>query len=134
MTAKLDKPLYHGTSKVSALYIVGGDSLHAPVYLTENKQRAIHYAKAATAYLEYKAKEIGKELWADGYAVLTFTSLPNEDYLTVDDYNLDAEPHQWKYNKPIRGLQHFTVEYEPLVATEDVKMSLVCFAIGMWQR
>ena len=131
---ELEKPLYHGTSKVSAIMIVGGYALRAPVYLTEDKKSAIHYAQCATAYLEHHAKGNGTKLWAQGYAVLTFASLPNKDYLVKDDYNEDAEPGQWKYLRPIRGLRHFTVDYEPFVYNEREHLHLVSFAIGMWKR
>lgn len=132
---KLDKPLYHGTSKVSAIMIVGGCGFNAPLYLTEDKRYAEHYAKAATAYLESMAKEKGLKLIADGYAIFTFHSLPNTDYLKVDDYNLeaDSEKGQWKYRKNIRGLQHFTVEYHPLQVDDHEHLRLQCFAIGMWR-
>lgn len=131
---KLDKPLYHGTSKASAIMIVGGDGFNSPVYLTEDKKKAEHYARAATAYLEDHARKNGNKLIADGYAIFTLDSVPNEDYLVVDDYNLDAEQGQWKYLKGIRGLQHFTVEYRSLEAGEEEHLRLRCFAIGMWQR
>jgi len=55
---KLDKPLYHGTSNAASIFIVGGYGLKAPVYLTSDKDRAIHYAKAATAYLERMLKRM----------------------------------------------------------------------------
>lgn len=129
---KLEKPLYHGTSKASAIMIIGGDGLKVPVYLTEDKKRAEHYAKAATAYLEGHAKKNGNKLIADGYAVFTFRSIPNKGELVIDDYNLEAETGQWIYQKSIRGLQHFTVEYHPLNVDEDEHMRLQCFAIGMW--
>ena len=131
---KLEKPLYHGTSKASALCVVGGDAFNAPLYLTEHKESAIHYAKCATAYLEYTAQRDGKVLWADGYAVLTFTSLPNKDYLVKDDYNQDAEPDQFKYLRPIRGLRHFTVDYQPFAYNEREHLHLVTFCIGMWRK
>jgi len=131
---KLDKPLYHGTSKASAIMIVGGYGFTAPVYLTDDKRRAEHYAKAATAYLEKHASKNGNKLIADGYAIFTFRSVPDKDCLIVDDYNLTAENGQWKYLKSIRGLQHFTAEYHPLEVSEEEYMSLQCFAIGMWSR
>ena len=133
MDKQLDKPLYHGTSKAAAIMIVGGCGLNSPVHLTEDKKAAIHYAKSATAYLEKVANDEGTKLIADGYAVFTFNSLPNKDYLVIDDYNTDAEPNQWKYLKAIRGLRHFTVEYHPLEVNDDEHLRLQCFAIGMWR-
>jgi len=130
---KLNKPLYHGTSKASAIMIVGGDGFNQPVCLTEDKKQAEHYAKAATAELEKLCQDEGGTLIAEGYAIFTFTSTPNKDYLVVDDYNLDAEPGQWKYLKGIRGLQHFTVEYHPLEVDDDEHLRLQCFTIGMWR-
>ncbi|GAI77498.1 unnamed protein product, partial [marine sediment metagenome] len=65
---KLDKPLYHGTSKASAIYIVGGYGFNPPIHLIENRDKAIHYARAATAYLEGFVKDEGKKLIADGCA------------------------------------------------------------------
>ena len=131
---KLDKPLYHGTSNAASILIVGGHGFKAPVYLTADKEIAIHYAKAATAYLERHAKDEGCKPIADGYALFTFTSLPDIDDLQPDDYNSDAEPDQFIYRKPIRGLQHYTVERYPLEADDNEKMRLTCFAIGMWSR
>lgn len=131
---KLDKPLYHGTSKASAIMIIGGDGFNQPIYLTEDKKRAEHYAKAATAYLETLAKDEGSKPIADGYAIFTFRSIPNEDYLIIDDYNLDEEQRQWKYLKGIKGLQHFTVEYHSLQVSKEEHLRLRCFAIGMWRR
>ena len=131
---KLNKPLYHGTSKASAIMIVGGDGLNPPVYLTEDKKRAEHYAKAATAYLEKHAKAEGHKLIAEGYAVFTFTSVPDKDHLVVDEYNLEAEKGQWEYQKRIRGLRHFTIEYHPLQVSDDEHLRLQCFAIGMWSK
>lgn len=131
---KLAKPLYHGTSKASAIMIVGGYGLNAPVHLTEDKRRAEHYAKAATAYLEKVCKEEGNKPIADGYAVFTFTSVPDKEHLVVDDYNLEAEPSQWKYLKSIRGLRHFTAEYHLLEVSREEHLRLQCFAIGMWSR
>ncbi len=50
---KLSKPLYHGTSAHSAIMIyASGTGLKAPVYLTESKKDAEHYAKAAPAMYE----------------------------------------------------------------------------------
>jgi len=134
MTAhKLEKPLYHGTSKASAIFIIGGFGFNAPVYLTENKEEAIHYAKAATAYLERLARDEGSKPIAEGYALFTFQSVPDKSSLTPDDYSPD-EPNQWKYLKPIRGLQHFVVEYYPFIVSEEEHLRLQCFAIGMWRR
>lgn len=131
---KLDKPLYHGTSKASAIMIVGGYPFNAPIYLTEKKEAAIHYAKAATPYLENLAQEEGSYPIADGYALFTFHSVPDKTLLVKDDYNLDAEPDQWKYTKPIRGLAHFSIEYHPLEVSKEEHMRLLCFAIGMWRK
>lgn len=132
---KLDKPLYHGTSKASAIFIIAGDGFKAPVHLTEDKERAIHYARAATAYLENYAKEENIQLIANGCALFTFNSVPNKSLLVLDNYNPTAEPGQWKYLKPIRGLEHFTIEYSPLVVTNDEEhLRLRCFAIGMWRE
>lgn len=130
---KLDTPLYHGTSNAASILIVGGEGFKGPVYLTADKERAIHYAKAATAYLEKLVKDSGGRLFADGYAVFTFTSLPDKDGLCPDDWS-PGEPDQFVYHKPIRGLRHFTVERYPLEADDDEKLRLSCFAIGMWQR
>lgn len=131
---KLDAPLYHGTSKAAAIYIVGGYGFNAPIHLTADKKRAEHYAKAATAYLEKLCNEKGTKPIADGYAIFTFRSVPDKDDLVVDDYNLIAEPDQYKYLKPIRGLAHFTAEYHPLKVSNETHLSLQCFAIGMWSR
>lgn len=130
---KLTKPLYHGTSNAASIFIVGGYGFKAPVYLTTNKERAIHYAKAATAYLEKHAEDEGAKLIADGYAVFTFNSLPNANELRPDDYSPN-EPDQFVYRQSIRSLQHYTVERYPLEADENEKMRLTCFAIGMWRR
>ena len=129
---KLEKPLYHGTSRASAIMVVGGNGLNAPVYLTEDKKRSVHYAKAATAYLENHAKKNGHKLIAGGYAIFTLTSVPDKDRLMIDDYNLEAEAGQWKYLKSILGLRHFTVEYHPLDVSNEEHLRLQCFAIGMW--
>ena len=132
---RLEKPLYHGTSKAAAIYIIGGYGLNAPVYLTEDKAQAIHYARAATAYVEQMTKDEGCSLIAEGCALFTFRSIPDKNKLVLDDYNPDAEPNQWKYQAPIKGLQHFLVEYCPLiVADEFERLRLRCFAIGMWRR
>lgn len=131
---RLHKPLYHGTSNAASIMIVGGFGLKAPVYLTSDKCRAEHYAKAATAYLEKHAGDNGNKLIAEGYAIFTFHSIPNENELIIDDYNLEAEQGQWKYLKDIRGLQHFTIERYPLEADEAEHLRLQCFAIGMWSR
>lgn len=131
---KLDKPLYHGTSKASAILALGIDGFNAPIYLTEDKREAQHYAKAATAYLEKIAREEGSTLIAEGCAVVTFNSVPDKDQLIVDDYNLEAEPGQWKYLKRIRGLQHFHIDYFSLETSEEEHLRLVCFAIGMWRN
>lgn len=132
---KLEKPLYHGTSKAAAIFIIGGNGFNAPIHLTEDKDRAIHYARAATAYLERLVKDEGGKLIADGCALFTFNSVPDKNMLVHDDYNPTAEPNQWKYLKPIRGLQHFTVEYYPLIISDDEEhLRLQCFAIGMWRK
>ena len=132
---KLDKPLYHGTSKASAIFIISGDGFNAPIHLTEDKERAIHYARAATAYLENLVKEENRQIIANGCALFTFHSVPDKSMLVLDDYNLTAEPNQWKYLKPIKGLRHFTVEYNPLIVSgEEEDLRLRCFAIGMWRR
>ena len=131
--SKLDKPLYHGTSSAASIMIVGGYGFKAPVYLTADKRAALHYAKAATAYLEKIAEEEGSELIADGYALFTFHSLPNSEELIPDDYSPN-EPNQFVYRKPIRGLRHFWVERFPLEVEPDERLRLVCFAIGMWSK
>jgi hypothetical protein len=131
---KLDKLLYHGTSNAASIFIVGGNGLNAPVHLCEDKCRAEHYAKAATAYLEDMSRKESNKPIATGYAVFTFHSLPSRDYLIEDDYNPKAEPGQYKYTKPIKGLQHFTVERYPLEITDAERLRLYCFAIGMWKR
>jgi hypothetical protein len=131
---KLEKPLYHGTSSASSIYIVGGIGFKAPVYLCDDKSRAEHYAKAATAYVESLAKEKRIKLIADGYAIFTFHSLPNKDFLIEDGYNPEAERGQFIYTQPIRGLQHFTVERHSLEVDEDERLRLRCFAIGMWGK
>ena len=130
---KLEKPLYHGTSSASSVMIVGATGFKAPVYLTEDRRAAEHYAKAATAYLIYLCKEKDTHPITDGYSIFTFTSVPDENYLIVDDYS-DEEPGQWKYLKSIRGLRHFTVERYPFDPDEEELMRLVCFAIGMWRK
>lgn len=131
---KLDKPLYHGTSNAASIFIVGGYGFKAPVYLTANKERAIHYAKAATAYLEKICKDEGGKLIAEGYAVFAFHSLPDLKELRTDDYNSNAEPDQFIYQKPIRGLRHFAIERHNLEVDEEEHLRLECFAIGMWRR
>jgi hypothetical protein len=129
---KLEKPLYHGTSTAASLLICGSkDGFHAPIYLCESKETAIHYAKAATVFTEDFAQKRGAKLIADGYSVFTFYSIPNKDDLIVDDYNLDAEPNQYKYVKPIRGLGHYAAENFPLDVDENERLVLQCFAIGM---
>jgi len=131
---KLDKPLYHGTSKAAAIFILSY-GFNSPIHFTEDKEQAIHYARAATAYLENYVKEEGTELIADGCALFTFHSLPDKSMLVPDDYNPTAEPCQWKYLKSIKGLRHFTVEYHPLIfSDEEEHLRLRCFAIGMWRR
>lgn len=130
---KLKKPLYHGTSRASAILIIGGHGFNAPVHLTENKQAAVHYAKAAAAYLEHSAQRDSKELIASGWVVFEFRSIPNEKYLRPDDYNPSAEPNQWKYTKRIRGSQHYTTQSGDLDVTEEERLRLQCFAIGMWR-
>ena len=132
---KLERPLYHGTSGASAYHITHYLSpFDAPLYLTEHKDAAVHYAKCATAYLLREAAKAETKLLADGYALFTFTSLPNKDYLGKDDYNEDAEPDQFKYLKPVKGYSHYTVEYYPFVYNEREHLHLVTFAIGMWSR
>ncbi len=131
---KLDQPLYHGTSNAASIFIVGGNGLNAPVHLCKDKHRAEHYAKAATAFLEDISQKEGSQPIATGYAIFTFHSLPSRDYLIEDDYNPEAEPGQYKYTKPIKGLQHFTVERYPLEITDDERLRLCCFAIGMWRK
>ena len=133
-TGKLDKPLQHGTSNASSVLIVGGAGFRAPLYLTADKERAIHYAKAATAYLEKLCRDEGGKLIANGFAVFTFQSLPNMKELYPDDYNPDAEPGQFIYRKSIKGLQHFSVERFPLNVDANEHLRLQCFAIGMWSR
>lgn len=129
---KLEKPLYHGTS-AAASYRIIAEGFIAPVYLTESKETAIHYARAAAAYAEYWAEKEGEDL-PKGYAIFAFQSVPNQDALEMDDYNLAAEQGQWKYRHRIYGLQHFTVERHKLRADHEEKMRLSCFAIGMWRR
>lgn len=130
---KLNKFLYHGTSAAAAIYIYGGDGFNAPVYLTEKKNDAIHYAKAATAYLEDAAKEKGIHLIKEGYALFTFRSVPDITYLKIDDYNPGCELNQWKYLNRIKGLRHFKVEFHILDVSEGERLRLCCFAIGMWR-
>lgn len=129
---KLDRPLYHGTSAAAAIFILCY-GFKAPVHLTEDEQSAIHYAKAATAYVEHEAKEDNHKLIRDGWAVFTFYSVPNKMHLVPDDYNPQAEPGQWRYENPIRGLKHFTIQYGELNVTEEENLYLRCFAIGMWR-
>ena len=128
---KLDKPLYHGTSAASALCIAAGERLKVPVYLTENKTAAEHYGKAACAYLEHFARKNGSSVLKEGYAILTFTSVPDKNLLRIDDYN-EAERGQWTYPRPL-GLKHCSIEYHSLEADDSEKLRLCCFAIGMWQ-
>ena len=130
---KLEVPLYHGTSGAAAIYIVGGNGFNPPLYLCEDKQRALHYAKAATAYLEEHCRKAGSRPIKEGCALVTVTSVPNSTELVEDDYNKGAEPGQWKYLKRLRGLQHFSIEYFPLEANEEEHLRLQCFAIGMWR-
>lgn len=131
---KLGKPLYHGTTNAASIMIVGGYGFNTPIHLTEDEQAAFHYANAATAYLEHLAKEEGWKLIADGWAVFTFHSLPNKNFLIPDDYNPQAEPNQWIYTKSIKGLSHFTVRRGKLEVTEEEHLYLQCFAIGMWRK
>ena len=133
MTIKLNGSLYHGTSNAASILIVGDNGFKAPIYLTSDKDRAIHYAKAATAYLENHAKDNKTKLIADGYAIFTFNSLPNTGELLPDDYSPN-EPDQYIYCKPIRGLRHFSIERYPLEVSPDEHLRLQCFAIGMWAR
>lgn len=130
---KLSRPLYHGTSNAVSVMVVGGYGLNAPVYLTSDKRRAEHYAKAATAYLEETAQKNGGKLFAEGYAILTFTSLPNKEYLCEDNYSPN-EPDQYIYKGKILGLRHFTVERHSLEVDADEHLRLQCFAIGMWSK
>ncbi len=130
---KLDKPLYHGTSNAASIMIVGGYGFNAPVYLTTDRERAIHYAKAGTAYLERHARDEGYKLIAEGYALFTFYSLPDIDNLSLDDYSPN-ELDQFIYRKPIKGLKHFSIERFPLDVDNDEHLRLQCFAIGMWSR
>ena len=133
---KLEKPLYHGTSAASAIFIIGGYGFNPPLYLTEDKAAAIHYARAATAYLErYLEEEAqGNKPIKDGFALFTFYSVPDKECLIPDDYNPEAEPNQWKYTKRLKGLSHFRCEYFPLDVNKDERIRLQCFAIGMWRR
>lgn len=128
---KLEKPLYHGTSTAASLVIEVNNKFHLPIYLCEDREMAIHYAKASTVFAEHVAQEDGFNLIADGYALLTFTSLPDKEGLEIDDYNPEAEPNQFKYTKPIRGMAHCTVETFPLELTESERLRLMCYAIGM---
>lgn len=130
---KLETPLYHGTSRAAAILICGGHGFNAPLYLTENREAAIHYAKAATAYLEAAVRERGGKLMAEGYALFTFRNVPNRNYLSLDTYS-SMEPGQWKYLKQLSGLRHFTFESYPLAVSQEEHLRLQCFAIGMWRR
>ena len=130
---KLDRPLYHGTSNASSIMIIRVSGFKAPVYLTTDRQRAEHYAKAATAYLEQYAKDEGGSLIAEGYAVFTFRSLPNIDHLSPDDYSPN-EPDQYVYQGRIGSLSHFVIDRYPLDVTPEEHLRLQCFAIGMWRR
>ena len=132
MAFKIDKPLYHGTSAAAAAFIVGGYGFKTPLFLTEDKRAAIHYAKAATAYLERMAKDAGYKLISDGFAVFTFHSIPDQSKLVPDPYS-DKEPGQWKYLGSIRGLNHFTVERQALQVDDTQRLALESFAIGMWR-
>lgn len=127
----LGKPLYHGTSNAASLLIVGEEKFKAPIYLTSDKKRAEHYAKAITAWHERLARKEGDTLIADGCAVFTFTSVPDPTLLKQDDYNPTQEPNQWIYPKPIRGLRHYSIERFPLEVDDSTRLSLECFAIGM---
>lgn len=132
---KLEKPLYHGTASATAdLILIYG--FNAPIYLTESKEAAVHYARAAAAYTEYWAGKEGVELTKEqkGYAIFTFLSVPNQNALEIDDYNLAAEKGQWIYAKRIFGLEHFKVERHRLVADDEERLRLCCFAIGMWRK
>ena len=127
---KLPKPLYHGTYAGAAI-LVGIRGFRAPIYLAEDKRIARHYARAAAAYVEDYAEREGIKLLKKGYAIFTFYSLPNRAYLVPDTYATE-ERGQWIYLRPIRGLQHYTVRYYPLVASKGERLRLYTFAIGMW--
>ena len=131
---KLNRLLYHGTSATSAVLIIGVSGFRTPIHLTESRDAAVHYGKAAEAYVERLAKEENGKLLKEGYAVFTFTHIPDMTALVVDDYNLTAEPGQWKYLKPIRDMHYLHVEYFPLEVDEYERLALQCFAIGMWRK
>jgi len=131
---KLDKPLYHGTSRAAAA-LIHAYGFKAPIHLTEDKGRANRYARAATAYLEKLAKDEGARPVASGCALFTFSSVPDRRLLVPDDYNLTDEPGQWKYLDPIIGSSHFSVDFYPLIITDEFeRLRLECFAIGMWRN
>ena len=132
---RLKTPLYHGTSAASAYHITHYLSpFDAPLYLTEHKEMALHYAQCATAYISRQAQTEGVKLLADGYALFTFHSLPNKDYLVPDDYNENAEPDQFKYLKPLKGISHYTLSFYPFEYNEREHLHLVSYAMGMWAR
>lgn len=144
MLAKLDKPLYHGTCAhfakiINAKCCLGRNSFRLPLYLTDNKDMAIHYAQAATAYTENLASEENVQLYKTGYAIFTFTSLPVskddtlDNILTIDDYNLDYEKGQYKYLRDIRTVC-YQLEYFPLEVSQEEHLKLQCFAFGMWRQ
>jgi len=128
--AKLEKPLYHGTAKALLPRIIA-DGFKPPIYLCESKERAIHYAKAACAYVE---DEIGVSERYKGCVVFTFKSVPDKNALVVDDYNPQAEPGQWKYVGKLSSDRHYTFEEFKLDADKHERLRLKCFAIGMWQK
>lgn len=127
---RLEKLLYHGTARALAESILRY-GFELPIYLTENKEAAVHYARAAAAYVEAKMPDVAK-----GYSVFTLQSLPRLP--RPDDYS-EGEKGQWvlpattKTKRLYLNGQH-TWEHFDLIADESERLRLQCFAIGMWSR
>ena len=113
---------YHGTSQKRWLSI----RMHSafailPVYLTTDKQRAEHYAKARAAH--------------DGdteYEIIGIHLEPHR--VEVDDYS-DNEPGQYKLTKPLHQNTVYSsrlhVDTFPMPVDQDKLLTLKAFCVGM---
>lgn len=117
--------VYHGTSNARAFTMKRYGAAFLPLYVTDDRERAEHYAKARTAHDIYVG---GRE---DISPAIFAIEVP-DTALAIDDYNTEKEPDQFKLLHPDKYLPFINVTtLEPWNPDKAERLALVSFCIGM---
>ena len=124
--------VYHGTFAQAALLIYdeGLRPIRASgyVYVTTDYKAAKRYAWGWTG-ARIHARNEGHNNGADMRGAVCVARVKS-DRLEVDDYNLEAEPSQYKIKGVVKGWGFDEIEF-PEFSDPEVALYAACFFIGM---